>query len=190
MSRPLLLTLVLLLPSSACQSGDPGIPPPPPEANRMADGMAPTPFSAEQIRGFCNNGREYRFLIENLGHPKQYQIMSFGKGDAERALLDSRATDMTGRALGTAQRSSPTWGALQAHASFPEKDCQIVTDSIQGPAMSHECWVYRIQGYQEGQPTETLFCFAKDMPGPPILMEKRVGSELVSRMQLQETTRR
>jgi len=184
---PLLLSL-LLLPS--CQWGGAGKPPPPPDTNRMAEGMAPTPYSAEQIRGFCDDGRQYRFLIENRGQPKQYQITRFGKGDEEHAAMETRATDTTGKALGEPPKAQPPWAALQAHASFPEKDCEIITNLIQGPATSHVCWVYRIRGELDGQPTETVLCFAKNMPGPPILMEKWVGKEVVSRMKLLETTSR
>jgi len=70
---------------------------------------------------------------------------------------------------------------LQAHASFPSKDTHIFEDRCQVPAGSFDCWVYRVRRRENGKLHELRYWFAKELPGPPVLLEEeRAGTRTLT----------
>ena len=53
------------------------------DSRRLKPGHAPTPFSAEEIRGGCPDGRISVFKIETQGRDPIHQTMAFREGDEQ-----------------------------------------------------------------------------------------------------------
>ena len=90
----------------------------PPERNRLAVGMLPTPFSAEEIRMACAPGRSNTYRIDDLGSESRVTRWVFGEGDETSAVSKQWTETVEGEVSGAPQTSESTWGELQAHASM------------------------------------------------------------------------
>jgi hypothetical protein len=79
------MTLLIALSISACGSSPPPedtVEPPRPTAEVE---MAPTPFTADQIRSATRPGRTYRFRDETAGEPVRVREIVFRTADDEGA---------------------------------------------------------------------------------------------------------
>lgn len=160
----------------------------PPEKNRMKPDHAPTPFNAAEIRDGSPNGRTTKYRIEMAGKPDVFQVSTFANGDREATSFESITLDIEGKQLGEKQTSRAKWEELQAHASFPQANTQIHTESYTTPAGTFDCWLYVVTLEKEGRKDIKRFWFAKSLPGPPICYEQTVNDKRVFRMTLVENT--
>jgi hypothetical protein len=115
-------------------------------------GDAPTPFTADEIRRGCGDGRTVT-SVTRTGAGEVTSVSRFSEGDDEGASI---AAD--------GQSLRVTWHDLQAHASFPADSTTITTDTIETPLGELECLRYEVTR-DDGTHT---FWFATERPGMPI----------------------
>jgi hypothetical protein len=171
-----LLALVAL---TACSSARPTQPP---ASNRMGPGRAPTPFSAEQIRGAFPDGTWVRLAIETPDEPKTFMVFRFSAGDREGATVTTTLLDVAEAPVAPHTSGRSTWRELQSHASFPEGEVRITPatfDTFRGPL---DGWLYEVTQAAEGRLTVTRYAFARELPGPPVLLEATIDGKLVRRL--------
>ena len=187
MLKPILLLLPLLAACAATNDSAPEEEPvaafattPPPDANRMQPGHAPTPYSADQIRAACAEGafREYETTERNV---TQRMRMVFRAEQDGQAYVETELLAQDGTVMTTLPGQPTPWTTLQGHASFPEQATVITPCSHQTQAGTFDAWTYVVTGTDGA---ETIFVFARDLPGPPLDMTRRISFEEVSRMEL------
>ena len=148
----------------------------PPDANRMQEGFAPTPFSAEEIKEYCKPGHETRYLFEKEGQKSVIQIATFLEStDPTKARFSSRQESTEGELVKDEGIVEVEWSTLQAHASFPAQPTTIVEELLTLEDTEYDCWKYTMVRTMKPTPVTTAtvtmtLWFAKDMPGPPIKM--------------------
>ncbi len=140
----------------------------PPDGNRMKKDHAPTPFTAEEIRLGCPDGRKTKYKIEIPGKPFHYQITTFVNATPETAGFEMTTLDKDGNTIGQMQTATATWSELQTHASFPQSRTKIENASYTTAAGAFDCWYYHVTGEKDGKPVISKYYFAKKLPGPPI----------------------
>jgi len=153
------------------------------DAKRMRPDHAPTPYTAEEIRKACAEGRTDTFSVER-GKDKWKHTMKFLKGDAETVEAEYTNTAEDGKTLRT-WKDRQTWIDFQTHASFPEVDTKITEETIEVPAGKFECWLYTVQK-REGDAATVRMYFAKKLPGPPVKMTSEETGKTVFSMTLLE----
>lgn len=139
----------------------------------MTSGHAPTPFTAEQIRRGCPDGRQIAFRIRQEGQPELHNRMRFDDGDEGGASVESTMLTATGTTIGEPQRARSSWSELQAHASFPITQTTIIpVDDVGSELGPMPGWLYRVRQADGGT---KLLWFATSLPGPPVRMIERDG---------------
>lgn len=176
--RHLLCLSLLLLPVAAAPDEKPAEDP-----RRLKPGDAPTPYTADEIRKACPEGRTDVFRVEDFG-PVKLKTQKFGAGDEEGTTIEIAITKEDGTPLGS-KTMTATWKELQSHASFPEKDTKITEETIEVPAGKFECWLYTVQK-REGDAATIRMYFAKKLPGPPVKMTSEELGKTVFTMVLLE----
>lgn len=124
------------------------------EPSILYEGHAPTPFTAEQIRRGCPQGRTVTTLTETADGATETHISRFLDCDAEGA------TYVTGDG-----ERRVTWIELQAHASFPADATSISRETIETSLGRLRCLRYEVaEGAQR-----RVFWFDETRPGMPVL---------------------
>ena len=137
----------------------------------MADDMLPTPYTADQIRDTCVLGLQLHWDYRE-GSTTTRQVWTVAE-HGEAAV--SFAYEVAGEP--TVTRAS-TWEDLRLHASFPAASTtktEVTLETAMGPV---EAWHYVV----EGEPRKDLW-FAKDWPGPPVLMTVTQAGTVLVRME-------
>lgn len=157
---------------------------PDPADRRMRADHAPAPYTAEQIRAGCPDGRRSTYYISNPGESDYLRIFRFEGGDEEGTTVGIRATALDGRPLQRLRESRAPWTALQSHASFPTPATEIGRETIcLAPGWFH-CMRYTVRTPQAPPGSYSVLWFARELPGPPVRMERYVGGALTERMTL------
>lgn len=138
------------------------------------------PYTAEQIRAACREGRTITFVTESPGKPPQQRKMRFLAVDDERATISDEAMDDVGKTIGSPETEVATWEQLRRHASFPKESTTIADAVAEVPAGSFPCKRYTVV---EGTKKRTM-CFANELPGPPVEMTIEEDGKLVLSMEL------
>ena len=188
---PSLLALVLavVLPTIgtiACHS-TPSLPSMPPEANRMQPDHAPTPFSADEIRAACPEGRWNLFEMQTTGKAKLWQLSTFEHSDEHGADFQGVVVNEEGAEVGSPARDTATWHQLQAHASFPSALTEIRADTYRSDAGKFDCWLYVVTEHTGDKEIVQRFWFARNLPGPPVRVEQREDGTVTFEMKLVQT---
>lgn len=158
----------------------------PPEANRMQEGFAPTPYTADEIRASCEPGRTMVFLIETPEGPPEHQVFHFTREDDGTPLFQAWTTDLDENLIGEISSVTPVWRELQGHASFPEERTTLELGDLATPFGTFSCWVYTVTSDRDGVNHVQRFHFARELAGPPLLMEIEQDGENVQRMTMIE----
>lgn len=124
----------------------------------LGPGLAPTPFTADEIRAGCPAGRTIRLLVEDEGEEPYVRFNKFVDCDETGALIERGVAG----AAGESTRS--TWAGLQAHAAFPITATTIEPDTIDIPLGVLECDRYTVSD-DDGV---SVFWFAPAYPGMPV----------------------
>ncbi|MET4098819.1 hypothetical protein ABIB37_001056 [Agrococcus sp. UYP10] len=134
--------------------------------------LAPTPFTADEIRAGNPDGR--RLLVRTrLEGRTTYHCDSFQDGDADGCALSQVVTDASGTPVDDPRTSRVTWRELQAHAAFPEAATTVTHERIRLAVGEVDCLRYDVQR-DDGAST---FWFAVDRPGMPLRYASR-GAEV------------
>ncbi|QNE36484.1 hypothetical protein [Leifsonia shinshuensis] len=137
-----------------------------PDPHVLAPGLAPTPFSAAEIRAGCPAGR-----VSIVRTPDGLTAIRFAEGDDDGAWIEDTPLDETGKPSGPVERERSTWLELQEHAAFPVEHTRIDRCELLGPLEQRRCLRYTVR---RGEAT-LVFWFAVDLPGMPIRVERTEG---------------
>lgn len=128
----------------------------------LGPGLAPTPFTAEEIRAGCPVGRTIDLLVESAGAAPYVRYNRFVACD------ETGATIERGRRSGDAEvestRARSSWAELQAHAAFPATATTIEPETIAIPLGTVDCLRYTVRDGDD----MTVFWFAPAFPGMPV----------------------
>lgn len=138
----------------------------------LGAGLAPTPFTPEQIRAGCPAGRMIRLLVEEEGVEPYFRFHHFTSCDEAGAVIERGRVDR-GREV-VVDRSS--WRELQEHAAFPADVTTIEEDTIDIPLGVVECLRYTVRD-DEGV---TTFWFSAAYPGMPVRYSRAENGRTVS----------
>lgn len=156
----------------------------PTDSHALGPGLLPTPFTADEIRQGCPDGRLIRLRIEADGQLVAFRTNRFSAGDTEGATLESQRFAADGTPTGPPEADRVTWRQLQAHAAFPAVSTTRTEEAIETPLGSMACLRYtRIDGDEI-----STFWFARAMAGMPIRFESEVGGRVTSRVTMIESS--
>lgn len=96
----------------------------------LGPGTAPTPFTADEIRAGCPDGRTITLLVEPAGGPAWQRVNRFVAPDADGATLQRWRIGPDGERVGEIEEARTTWLQLQGHASFPESLVTIHPETL------------------------------------------------------------
>lgn len=178
--RHLLCLSLLLVPVAAAPDEKPAEDP-----RRLKPDHAPTPYTADEIRDACPEGRVSVFRTEGKGKVA-ISTITFLKCDEKGAEMEFSVGPENAPPLQT-NRNTAAWKDLQAHASFPEKVTKITEETIEIPAGKFDCWVYTVTQISDGKEAKRTFHFAKSLAGPPVKMVSEKDGKVESTMTLVET---
>ncbi|WP_434315423.1 hypothetical protein [Leifsonia sp. P73] len=111
-----------------------------PDPHVLAPGLAPTPFTATEIRAGCPEGR-----VSVVRHPDGLVAIRFAEGDEEGAWIEDTPLDEEGRPAGEVERERSTWLELQEHAAFPVEHTTIDRVELLGPLQQRRCLRYTVR---------------------------------------------
>jgi hypothetical protein len=153
--------------------------PPPAVPEAGAPEVAPTPYTAAEIRAANRPGTVYRFKIETSGEPTQISVMEFTSGtNDESAEVKSQILEESGNAIGPPNVQRTAWDDLRKHAEFPRAALSVAPGSIEVPAGKFDAMVYTVNA-PNGETAK--YYFAKSYAGPPVLVQKeRAGTRLMT----------
>jgi hypothetical protein len=133
----------------------------------LGEGFAPTPFTAEEIRRGCPDGRTVRMRLlgtEPAAGAAYCSVTRFTAGDADGATMEYFDETADRRIVGAVERVRNSWLDLQRHAAFPAADTTIDRETVVLPIGEYECLRYTVRSGAG----ETTFWFAERLPGMPV----------------------
>lgn len=134
------------------------------DPHALGPGLAPTPFTADEIRAGCPDGHLLVIRAVDADGAATLRANRFEDGDAEGATIAAGAADPDGAWLGEPARARATWLELQAHAAFPADRTTIVAERVALAIGERDCLRYEVAS-EEGTST---FLFAIEHPGMPL----------------------
>lgn len=151
-----------------------------------ADGNAPPPFTAEQIRDATAPGRTYVYRIQSAQAPPVIVRMAFVSVTLEGATIRHTTTSESGERLGEPEDSWSTWDGLVGHALWPASVTTIGDAEVEVPAGRFDAVQYTIVTDREGHRGVTQAWFARTLPGAPMRLVVEEDGRLVRDMTLLE----
>jgi hypothetical protein len=121
----------------------------------MGAGLAPTPFTADEIRAGCPDGHTLRVRTVR-GDTVSEVVNRFEGGDEDGVTLAEEAD-------GEVSSRRVRWIDLQRHASFPADRTTIAPERITTPLGELDCLRYSVQREEL-----MTFWFATAHPGMPV----------------------
>jgi len=176
--RYLFCLSLLLLPVAAMPDDKPADDP-----HKMKPGDAPTPYTADEIRKACPEGRTDVFRMEGKG-PKM-RTMTWTKCDEKGADVVTVIAKEDGTKVGGDTKTT-TWKEMQAHGSFPESDTKITEETVEVPAGKFDCWLYTVTQKIANQTMTIRLYFAKTMAGPPVKITQEAAGTVLGSMTMIE----
>ncbi len=159
----------------------------PMEKNRMQPDHAPTPYSADEIRQGCPRKRKIVFQVETFGQTVMFQSVIFLTVEQKEVVFEAVTTGSDGKQIGSRKMTTGLWTDLQSHASFPESQTEIRTETITTPAGTFDCWLYEVSDKKSGKTGVMRYWFAKNLPGPPVLYEEVADQKVIYKMSMLKT---
>ena len=142
----------------------------------LAEGRAPTPFTAAEIRDGCPSGRMIRLLVEPATQDPYVRVHRFIDTDEEGALQESSRLTADGAPLGEPETHRVTWRGLQAHASFADAHTTIEREPLETNMGLLDCLRYTVD---TGDGIDTYW-FAIALPGMPVKYTNSHGGEVTN----------
>ena len=145
----------------------------------LGPGLLPTPFSADEIRAGCPDGRVIRMRVEAGGALVGFRTNVFRDGDAEGATVESQRFDADGQPDGEPVAARTTWLGFQRHAAFPADRTTRFEEVLETPMGPLACLRYTTR---EDDGSTGDYWFALAMPGMPIRYQSEASGRIVSRV--------
>lgn len=134
----------------------------------LEPGTAPTPFTADEIRAGCPDGRTITLLVEPAEGPSWQRVNRFVAPDEDGATVQRWRIGTDGRRDGEIEEGRTTWLQLQGHASFPVSAVTVTPDTVELPLGTVDALRYAVDDDAGGVAT---FWFAPGFPGMPVRYE-------------------
>ena len=128
--------------------------------------LLPTPFTAEEIRAGCPEGRTIRLRVTEADGSSYRRLTRYTSCDADGATIESWRVDADGLPVGEVRKERSTWLELQQHAAFPADRTTVETGTVELAMGSYPCRIYTVGG-----PSGPRFWFAAAFPGMPVRYE-------------------
>ena len=158
----------------------------PPEANRLKPDHAPAPFSAAEIRDSIYNGLRFKYQLQATDKPVIFAVITFWAWSEEGVTVEAVRFDSEGKQVGEKKINCMEWEEIQKLGSFPEADTKITSETINTPAGTFECWLYKVTSGGKKEKHVERHWFAKTMPGLPVYIEEKVAGQLMLKFTLVE----
>ncbi|MBM6403565.1 hypothetical protein JQN72_04815 [Phycicoccus sp. CSK15P-2] len=142
----------------------------------LEPGHLPTPFTADEIRAACPDGRTLVIRTAPAGFPTSLRSVVFAEGDAEGTVMVRTPRRPDGEPDDEPVRERMSWQELQSHGSYPADQTQVQEAPLKHPLGELECLVYTID---DGGGTVDRFWFDRSRPGLPIHIESFRGQHCV-----------
>lgn len=194
--RILVLSCAVMLTACAASAPPPAPAPEPvtpapaaaPAPAKPAVEMAPTPYTAEEIREACPVGRKIVLRVVEKDKPEVLHVIEFRNNDAQGTDLHMTVTEPSGKVLDTSDKHV-TWAELRSHAEFP-KDRTVVTHrTTMTPLGALESVVYKVTEGEGPDETVSTYHFATKLPGPPVVhFVEKGGTRVMSGTMESSTT--
>jgi hypothetical protein len=156
-----------------------------PDASEPQVETAPTPFTADQIREGCKTGRTIVYLLERKGQAPVRRRTRFLDTDSEHATIETALLDAEDHVVGEPETKISSWEQLRNHAAFPKAQTTVSDSLAVTPAGDFSCKRYIVEETTaDGKKQKSNYCFAKDLPGPPVEVEVELDGVLVLSMSL------
>lgn len=147
-----------MAPQTPGGGGDPGDP------HILAPGMAPTPFTAEEIRRGCPPGRTVTIRVREGEGPARLDTTRFLSGDLEKTVMERTVREEGGGPASVQQTITARWEDLQAHASFEASRTSVRKEKLISEMGPFDCLRYTVT--RDAGVAD--FWFAVELPGAPI----------------------
>jgi hypothetical protein len=148
-------------------------------------GIAPRPYTAEQIRDGMPVGTELRYRLEENGQPPTIMVMKVIAADEKTGTIATQILAEDGTLMKDAGEQTSEWSALVKHASFPLDATKMTESTIETPLGLFPSVDYAVRSKSEdGVPVLTTYRFARALPGPPVSLVREKDGQVVSRMTL------
>jgi len=169
-------------PASGPQFEEIAFPPPP-------AGIAPQPYTAEQIRASNPVGTYCEYRISEAGVAPIAQTFEWTEVNALGcAMVTTRANADGGPPA--SERTTVRWDELRDHASFPAALTIRTEELITTASGRYSCWRYDVRRPGEGaQPLIERYWFDKTRAGSPVRVLFEQGRVELLRMELIDTNR-
>jgi hypothetical protein len=177
-----MIALVLFL---ACAHKDAPVAPSSVEAAAAAQTMAPTPYTAAQIRDAMPVGTVIVYRRVEAGKDPYLNRMTVLSADTVGCKIADAIVDDQGSVVSEEGETEAGWEDLRKHAEFPVAAVQRSDDAVDVPAGHFDTWKYVVT---EPDGTVTTYQFARTLPGPPVRMEIRAGDTVAFSMELVSRT--
>jgi hypothetical protein len=126
--------------------------------------LLPTPFTADEIREGCPEGRLTRTRVQSGDEAPHERFSRFVDCDDTGAVMERGLVTADGSPVGEPLRARMTWRDLQAHAAFPSERTTVAHEVIETPLGQLECLRYTVLA---GADIDT-FWFDTGRPGMPV----------------------
>ncbi|HYU15850.1 MAG TPA: hypothetical protein VEL05_07260 [Candidatus Acidoferrum sp.] len=153
-------------------------------------GIAPRPFTAEQIRAAMPVGTEIRFRVEESGKPVTILQWRVTAADEATMTMTARMLGEDGAVLAEEPATPTRWDELVGHATFPADRTTRTQGTVDLPAGRFDTIDYTVSETQGASKTVSAFHFARSLPGPPVLIVVEKDGTEVRRMTLLSRTPR
>lgn len=146
-----------------------------PDERVVGAGMAPTPFSAAEIRDACPAGRTVVMRVEDAAGVR-HRLSRFADVTDSGATYERADCDAEGTVIGDVSAAPMTWLALQGHASFPESATTRDETRLDYALGVEDCLRYVVTD-DKGV---TTFWFSRQRPGMPVKVTFARGDQVLS----------
>jgi hypothetical protein len=138
-------------------------------------GIAPLPYTVDQLRAASPAGRTITLRRETKGAPASLHVVRFVTVDEEGAEIETLEHVEGGAPLEAPKRFRVAWEELLHHADFPRDATTIEDGVIETPGGTFAVSIYTVK---EGADVSRYY-FAKDRAGPPVLYYMEQGGRRV-----------
>lgn len=140
--------------------------------------FAPKPYGSRQLRAALPTGSAFTIRNEADGEVTLDEFVVV-ETDREYCTMEHRVTTEDGKLIEELGETEFAWNELRDHAAFPAEITVRSEGHLDVPVGSHDTWLYVVTDQNdEGLPQVTYYHFAKELPGPPILMTVVVDGKL------------
>jgi len=111
----------------------------------LGPGLLPTPFTADEIRTGCPDGRTIRLFVEPAEGEPFERVNRFVEADETGATIERWWVGPDGLVDGEVERERTSWLDLQRHAAFPADRTTSSRETLELPIGTVECLRYDVR---------------------------------------------